>query len=121
MTSNVITAVIITGLIIIIFRAIVQANRKIEEQIISKNHKMTKDYVKRLEFLLKRAVELNKVVRILLFVSIPLSLIVFFIIPVLGVIVLTMEVLVLTTFVLITMTKSSLEKKIARFRKINKG
>lgn len=118
MTSTVITAIIITGFIIMIFKAVIQANRKIEEQIISKNSKMTKEYVKRLEFLLERIINLNKVGKILLFVSIPLSLIVFFFIPFLGIIVLCMEIIILTSYVLTLMTKSSLEKKIKRFEKL---
>lgn len=113
----VITSIVITLLIIVIFQAISQANRKLEDKIYE-NPKMAKEYVKRNKIILEKAIDLNKKVGKFLLIFHPVLFIIFFTIPVLGIILLTIEVLILIMYIFNMMITSSVKKKIKKFENL---
>lgn len=117
MTSNVVISVLITLVIIAISQSIIKVRRK-AENVIYKNPKMAKEYVKKNKVILEKGIDLNKKTRLFLLISIPVLFIVFFTIPILGIVLLIMDFLILIMFVFNILLTRSVKDKIKKFENL---
>ncbi|MFP3668802.1 hypothetical protein SB717_27055 [Priestia sp. SIMBA_032] len=119
MPNYVIISLIVTLVIIIVFRGICKMNKKLERDYIAKSPKEIKEYIKRNEKLLERTNKLNKKILNFLTFTIIAVIAVFIFVPIFTPIFFIASLFTFTLLILNIILRSSLKDRLKIFKNLS--